>query len=37
MYTKQQEKLALQEYDRLGSVSAVVRQLGYPSESTLYR
>ena len=37
MYTKEQEEIALQEYERLGSVYAVIRRLGYPSKSTLYR
>ena len=37
MYTKEQEEIALREYERLGSIAAVIRRLGYPSESTLYR
>ena len=37
MYTKEQEEIALKEYERLGSVAAVIQKLGYPSESTLYR
>ena len=37
MYTKEQEEIALKEYKRLGSVHAVIRRLGYPSKSTLYR
>ena len=37
MYTKEQEEMALQEYERLGSVATVIQKLGYPSESTLYR
>lgn len=37
MYTKEQEEMALREYERLGSVAAVIQRLGYPSESTLYR
>ena len=37
MYTKEQEEMALREYERLGSVAAVIQKLGYPSESTLYR
>lgn len=37
MHTKEQEEIALKEYERLGSVHAVIRQLGYPSKSTLYR
>lgn len=36
MYTKEQEEIALKEYERLGSVHAVIRRLGYPSKSTLY-
>lgn len=37
MYTKEQEEIALKEYERLGSVNAVIRRLGYPSKSTRYR
>ena len=37
MYTKEHEEMALREYERLGSVTAVIQRLGYPSESTLYR
>lgn len=37
MYTKEQEECALKEYERLGLIAAVIRQLGYPSKSTLYR
>ena len=37
MYTKEQEEQALKEYERLGSVYAVIQRLGYPSASTLYR
>ena len=37
MYTKEQEEMALREYERLGSVAAVIQKLGYPSEPTLYR
>ena len=37
MYTKEQEESALREYEQPGSVTAVIRRLGYPSESTLYR
>lgn len=29
MYTKEQEEIALREYERLGSVYAVIRRLGY--------
>ena len=36
MYTKEQEEIALKAYEQLGSVHAVIRRLGYPSESTLY-
>ncbi len=36
MYTKEQEEIALKEYERLGSVHAVIRRLGYPSKSILY-
>ena len=37
MYTKEQEERALREYERPGSIAAVIHWLGYPSESTLYR
>ena len=37
MYTKEQEEIALKAYERLGSIHAVIRRLGYPSKSTLYR
>ena len=37
MSTKEQEEIALKEHERLGSVHAVIRRLGYPSKSTLYR
>lgn len=37
MYTKEQEERALEEFEKLGSVSAVIHRLGYPSSSTLYR
>ena len=37
MYTKEQEEIALKEYERVGSIAAVIHWLGYPSESTLYR
>lgn len=37
MYTKEQEEIALKEYEWLGSIAAVIHWLGYPSESTLYR
>lgn len=36
-YTKQQEKIALKEFERTGSVSATIRQLGYPTHAILYR
>ena len=36
MYTKEQIKTALKEFERLGSVQAVVTLLGYPSRHTLY-
>ena len=29
MYTKEQEEIALREYERLGSIAAVIRRLGY--------
>lgn len=35
MDTKEQEEIALKAYERLGSVHAVIRRLGYPSKSTL--
>ena len=37
MYTKEQIEIALKEYERLGSVQAVMNLLEYPSSSTLYR
>ena len=37
MYTKEQIEIALKEYERLGSVQAVINILEYPSSSTLYR
>lgn len=37
MYTKEQIEIALKEYERLGSVQAVINLLEYPSSSTLYR
>jgi hypothetical protein len=36
MYTKEQKEIALKEFERLGSVQAVVTLLGYPSCNTLY-
>ena len=36
MYTKEQKKRALKEYERLGSVQATISYLGYPSRHTLY-
>ena len=36
MYTKEQKVRALKEFERLGSVQAVVTLLGYPSRHTLY-
>lgn len=36
MYTKEQEEIALREYERLGSVYAVIQRLGYPNKSKLY-
>ena len=36
MYTKEQKARALKEFERLGSVQAVVTLLGYPSRHTLY-
>ena len=37
MYTKEQGEIALREYERLRSIATVIRRLGYPSESALYR
>ena len=37
MYTKQEEEVALKEFERTGSISATIQKLGYPSKSTLYR
>ena len=34
MYTKEKEEIALREYERLGSIAAVIRRLGYPSVNT---
>jgi len=36
MYTKEQKERALKEFERVGSVQAVVTLLGYPSRHTLY-
>lgn len=36
MYTKEQKERALKEFERLGSVQAVVTLLGYPLRHTLY-
>lgn len=36
MYTKEQIKTALKEFERLGSVQATITLLGYPSSSSLY-
>lgn len=36
MYSKEQKERALKEFERLGSVQAVVTLLGYPSRHTLY-
>lgn len=36
MYTKEQKERALKEFERLGSVQAVVTLLGYQSRHTLY-
>ena len=36
MYTKAQKERVLKEFERLGSVQAVVTLLGYPSKHTLY-
>ena len=36
MYTKEQKERALKEFERLGSVQAVVTLLGYTSRHTLY-
>ena len=32
MYMKEQEEIALREYERLESGHAVIRRLGYPSK-----
>lgn len=37
MYTKEQIETALNEFEHLGSVQAVINLLGYPSRNTLYR
>jgi hypothetical protein len=31
VYTKEEQELALKEFERLGSVTAVIHKLGYPS------
>lgn len=36
MYTREQNERTLKEFERLGSVQAVVTLLGYPSKHTLY-
>ena len=36
MYTKEQKEIALREYERLGSVHAVIRRLGYTSKSPFF-
>lgn len=36
-YTNQQEQIALKEFERTGSISAIIQKLGYPSPATLYR
>lgn len=36
MYTKEQIETALNEFEHLGSVQAVINLLGYPSINTLY-
>ena len=36
MYTKEQEERVLAEFQRTGSATQAVRQLGYPTLSTLY-
>lgn len=36
MYTGEEKERALKEFERLGSVQAVVTLLGYPSTNTLY-
>ncbi|MDD4083775.1 MAG: hypothetical protein PHD05_10370 [Sphaerochaetaceae bacterium] len=37
MYTKEQQEQALKEFERLGSVTAVIHKLGYPSRAALYQ
>ena len=36
MYTEKQISEALTAFDHLGSITAVIRQLGYPSRTMLY-
>ena len=36
MYTREEKERALKEFERLGSVQAVINLLGYPSRHTLY-
>jgi len=37
MYTKEQQEQALKEFELLGSVTAVIHKLGYPSRAALYQ
>ena len=36
MYTEKQISNALEAFDRVGSITAVINQLGYPSRTMLY-
>ena len=36
MYTEKQISNALEVFDRVGSITAVINQLGYPSRTMLY-
>jgi|GEM_PF-3610035 len=36
-YTNQQEKIALKEFERTGSISATIQKLANPTPATLYR
>ena len=37
VYTKEEQEQALKEFERLGSVTAVIHKLGYPSRAALYK
>jgi len=37
VYTKEEQELALKEFERLGSVTAVIHKLGDSSRAALYQ